>query len=335
MTLTIHKVEEPPRLVRKTLPPPLPRPEEVALARRLLDPYAERVLKQGGEPEKVRTLEALARIEPERVLELIQQKKVFDGPVLQRHDRPASGQRPDGRERRRGPGGAGGAGRPRVEGDRVHRREQKTGRPEPRPGARSARPGAPECPGGEGARWHEAAADGQVAERFLDLGQAERGRAILREGEAMAKQLPKGGWVGYARGAFAEELVQIDLEAALALTKDLADADEFDRHHGNIAHELAGRDPAQAERVLAMVKDRVGARAYTVRVVYRMAPLDLARARRLASRSATTASRVCPGNDGPPPEPRPARIRAQRCSRAPTNRSSVRPEPARRNQQDL
>ena len=57
---------------------------------------------------------------------------------------------------------------------------------------------------------------------------------------------------------------------------------EFDRHHGNIAHELAGRDPAQAERVLAMVKDRSQRDHYTVRVVYRMAPLDLARARRLA-----------------------------------------------------
>ncbi len=123
---------------------------------------------------------------------------------------------------------------------------------------------------------------GQVAEQFLDLGQTERGRALLREGEALAKQLPRAGWVGYARGAFAEELVQIDVEAALALTKDLADARGFDRHHGNIAHELAGRDPAQSERVLAMVKDRLQRDLYSVRVVYRMAPLDLARARRLA-----------------------------------------------------
>ncbi len=82
VTLAIHKVDEPPRLVRKTLPPPLPHPEDVALARRLLDPYAELALKQGGEPEKVRTLEALARIEPERVLELIQQKKVFQVPFF-------------------------------------------------------------------------------------------------------------------------------------------------------------------------------------------------------------------------------------------------------------
>ena len=123
---------------------------------------------------------------------------------------------------------------------------------------------------------------GKVAERFLDLGQAERSAPVLREGEAVAKQLPKAGWVGFARGSFAEELAQIDLEAALALTKDLADGREFDRHHGNIAHELAGRDPAQSERVLAMVKDRFQREQYSVRVVYRMAPLDLARAGRLA-----------------------------------------------------
>jgi hypothetical protein len=122
----------------------------------------------------------------------------------------------------------------------------------------------------------------QVAERFLDLGQAERGRALLREGEAVAKKLPAGGWVGYARGAFAEELVQIDPEAAFALAKGLSDAGEFDRHHGNMAHELAGRDPALAERTLAMVKNASQRDQYAVRVVYRMAPLDLARARRLA-----------------------------------------------------
>ena len=43
----------------------------------------------------------------------------------------------------------------------------------------------------------------------------------------------------------------------------------------------ADRNPAEAERVLAMVKDAFQREQYTVRVVYRMAPLDLERARRL------------------------------------------------------
>jgi hypothetical protein len=282
VTLAIHRVDEPPRLVRKVLPPPLPHQEELALARRLLDPYAERVLKQGGEAEKVRTLEALARIEPERVLELIQQKKVFKIPylngmigmqvaiglmeesldealaVLEGLEDPAA----------KAIGFLDASNRLGVQ-DRARALEVLDR------ALLSAR--AAKQPDGI-----KLLLMGQVAERFLDLGQAERGRAILREGEALAQQLPRAGFVGYARGAFAEELVQVDVEAALALTKDLANPREFDRHHGNIAHELAGRDPARSERVLAMVRDRLQRDLYAVRVVYRMAPLDLDRARRLA-----------------------------------------------------
>ena len=96
---------------------------------------------------------------------------------------------------------------------------------------------------------------GQVAEHWLDMGLTEKGKALLREIQPDAEQLPDAAWPAYAKGAFAEELCQIDLDAALKLTKGLSDAREFDRHHGNIAHELAGKDPAAAERVLGMVKD--------------------------------------------------------------------------------
>jgi Carboxypeptidase regulatory-like domain len=279
--LVIHKREEPPRLVRKTLPSPLSRQEELALARRLLDPYAERVLKDGGEQEKVRTLQVLARVEPERGLELIQ-KKVFSAPYFNSMISLALAQ---------------GLMDQSVDEAMV----VLEGVEDPGPKAI----GYIEASSRLDARNRAQALDvlerallnarvakdpdgmklvllGRVAERFLDLGAAERGRAILREGEALAKQLPKAGFAGYARGAFAEELAQIDLEAALALTKDLANPREIDRHHGNIAHELARLDPAQSERVLAMVKHAFERDDYAVRVVYRMAPLDLARARRLA-----------------------------------------------------
>ena len=49
----------------------------------------------------------------------------------------------------------------------------------------------------------------------------------------------------------AEELAQVDLPAALALTAALSAPRAFDRHHGNIAQKLAGHDPAEAERVRA------------------------------------------------------------------------------------
>jgi hypothetical protein len=282
VTLAIHKVDEPPRLVRRTLAPPLPHPEEVALARRLLDPLAELALKQGGQPEKVSTLEALARIEPERVLELIQQKKVFQVPFFNGMIglRLAIGLMDESIDEALAV--LEGLEDPAVKALGFIRTSNKLGAQDR---ARAlevldrALLNARAAKEPDGMRL---VLMGKVAEQFLDLGQAERGRAILREGEALAKQLPRAGFAGYARGAFAEELAQIDLEAALALTKDLAGAGPFDRHHGNIAHELAGRDPAQAERVLGMVKDRRQRDLYAVRVVYRMAPLDLARARRLA-----------------------------------------------------
>jgi hypothetical protein len=97
----------------------------------------------------------------------------------------------------------------------------------------------------------------------------------------VAGELPTAAFAGYARGAFAEELAQVDLAAALELTRTLGEPREFDRHHGNIAHELAGRDPAEAGRVLAMVRDPFQRDQYAVRVAYRMARVDLDRARRI------------------------------------------------------
>jgi Carboxypeptidase regulatory-like domain len=282
VTFTIHTTQEPPRLVRKTLPPPLPHEEDLALARRLLDPYAERALKQGGEGEKLRVLEPLARIEPERVLELIQQKKVsnipfFNGLVglqlaigLMDESVDEALSVLEGLEDTMSKA---------IGFLRISRQLGARDRTRALEVLDRALLNARVAQGPDGIRLLLL---GQVAEGFLDLGQADRGRALLREGEAIAKQLPKGGWVAYARGAFAEELVQIDPDAALALTKDLSNAFEFNRHHGNIAHELAGRDPARSEQVLAIVKDRNQRDQYTVRVVYRMAPLDLERARRLA-----------------------------------------------------
>ena len=95
------------------------------------------------------------------------------------------------------------------------------------------------------------------------------------------------------RGAFAEELVQIDFDAGHGAWKDLPDAREFDRHHGNIAHELGNRNPAAHEQVLAMVKDQFSAYD-TVRVVYRMAPLDLARSVRLVESIKDDGIRISP-----------------------------------------
>ena len=107
---------------------------------------------------------------------------------------------------------------------------------------------------------------------------------LLRKFQPVAGALPTEGLAGYARGAFAEELAQIDTEAALALIAVLDQQPEHDRHRLNIAQELAGRSPAEAERVLGTLKDPESLGRNLSRIVYAMAPNDLDRAYRLVTR---------------------------------------------------
>ncbi len=133
---------------------------------------------------------------------------------------------------------------------------------------------------------------GWAAARRLDLGEGESAKALFHENEALARAMPNAAFAGYARGVFAEELGRIDLDTALALMKDLSDRYEYDRHHGNLAHELADCDPAATERVLAMVREPLQRGEYTVRVAYRMARRDPARALRLARAIETPTRRA-------------------------------------------
>jgi hypothetical protein len=138
-----------------------------------------------------------------------------------------------------------------------------------------------------------------IARRLRQLGDAERADKLLRETEPAARQLPPANLAGYARATFAVELAAIDLPAALALIKDLKDPMEHERHHGNLAIRLAGTRPADAERVLGMLRapgetvEGTGGRPaavsyardqYAVRVCFRMAPADEERAKRVAGR---------------------------------------------------
>src|SRR5205823_8511801 len=101
------------------------------------------------------------------------------------------------------------------------------------------------------------------------------------EGKASASQLAPNEWSGFARGQFAEALALLDPPAALNLIQPLKQ-DELNRHAGNIAHKLAGTHPAEAEQAFKLIKRDNMLTPYSVRICYRMAAADLARAKRLA-----------------------------------------------------
>ena len=62
---------------------------------------------------------------------------------------------------------------------------------------------------------------GLVGEMLLDAGEKEKATKVLRDAEKDAVKLPNAAWAGYAKGAFAEELCQIDPTAALTALRSV------------------------------------------------------------------------------------------------------------------
>lgn len=281
VAMTLTRADEKPAPMR-TRPPSLPHAEELVLARRTIEAYAEKVLKDGDLNEKVWTVEALAGVEPDRVLAEAEKGK-FPDPFYNEmfrmrvaeamaHDDPdAAAEIAESMQVTMARSQAYIIISMRIDPTPANRAKRLAMLDQALVQARAVKDGDKRL-----------ACLAMIADQWLDLGETEKAAKLLRDTEKEARELPNAAYAGYIRGVFADELAQIDLEAALALTKDLKDPFEYDRHHGNIAHELAGKDPAAAERVLAMVRDQRQRDSAAVRVVYRMAPVDRPRARRIA-----------------------------------------------------
>jgi hypothetical protein len=281
VTITLVHENERPIVSMATLAPAATPEQESAAAHRLIDAYATKVLAKGDTNDKVRLLEVLARVDPARALELTE-RKTFKEPFLNAmiRERVAAGlfeSAPDeGLAVAESIDDPAGRALALLKGVETLPPSEKPKKLELLDRALVAAKAAREPTG------IRVLLMAQVAEHWLDMGLTEKGKTLLRDALPDAEQLPDEAWPSYAKATFAEELCQVDLETALKLTKGLSGKFEYDRHHGNIAHELAGKDPVAAERVLGMVKEPYQHDEYTVRVVYRMAPVDLARARRLA-----------------------------------------------------
>ncbi len=76
--IALTRDDEPPVSTYKTLPSPLPADEEKALARRLVRPLVERVLKEGKDQDRSRLLRNLAEIDPAWTLELLDKDAIND-----------------------------------------------------------------------------------------------------------------------------------------------------------------------------------------------------------------------------------------------------------------
>lgn len=128
----------------------------------------------------------------------------------------------------------------------------------------------------------------RLADRLLDLGEADTAKEVLEEGRKLAAELPAHEWPGYARSRFGEVLSRVDAAAGRKLIDELSNVGDRPRHVFNTAHELAASDPAAAQALVeAQAKSRSSmwnVDRFVSRIAHRMAPADLARARELARR---------------------------------------------------
>jgi uncharacterized GH25 family protein len=280
----LHREESQPRIMT-TLPPALPRAERKELAARLLEPLLRQTSK-ADDGTRAQPLRALGRLDPGRLLAELDRRPMqnawFDAYVR----------------------------RAAVQGLSSEAREEAQAIIESMkdPSFRSTAyldlcDAVPEAKKAERRTLlHQALLHARgiqesdhriinlasVARRLWAIGDKELATKLLREGQQIARELPTAGWSGYARGAFAEDLALIDLDAALALMKDLKDPREYIRHHGNLTHKLANIDPASTERVYRMLMERKDNQTeyqrdqYAVHVCHRMALVDPARARKIA-----------------------------------------------------
>ena len=274
--------DEPPLSIPRALRSPLTRPEERALGRELLAPVLPQARAGSLGIEGRRVLPALARVDPSRVLSMIESRAVEPAGLLAPvalwlfEDDPAGAIAaieddldPASRaacwlalEGFRPP-----ADRPTREKllDRALIDARQAANSETR-----------------------LRLLGQVADRWLDLGAFDRAAPILREGRAIVETLPKDKWSQEAE-QFAEVLAAIDLPAARDLftrkgktNVSRADENTIRRHEAEAALRLAAIDPAGAEKLLPgpspNLYDRDG---FALRVARRMARVDPDRARRV------------------------------------------------------
>jgi protocatechuate 3,4-dioxygenase beta subunit len=263
---------------------PLARSEERALGRKVLEPALPGLLTTTSGLERENGLLALARLDPRRVLDLIEDQVLGAGSVPPLRAAVLGLAEDDPR-----------AAIETVDSDR-----------DPQARALAYLDLAEATPGADGVRrrdllgraLREARRLGerrqqvllltQVALRGFDLGEGELATAAVRAAQDAARDLPAGGFL-YPRGELAVVLARVDLPAALALLAGEREdrhssPQSYDQAHARIAEEIARTDPPEAERLLGLVRDASTREAAIPRVCVRMAVADLPRARRLADR---------------------------------------------------
>jgi hypothetical protein len=150
---------------------------------------------------------------------------------------------------------------------------------------------------------------GHIADGWLDLDAVDRAIPVIREGQSILATMPKDPYFSGVE-EFADVLAVVDLASARSIIerkgrKNVSPTDPatIQRHLGEAAVRLAAINPAEAERLVPDIMPNLWAYdrdQYVFRICRRMSRADLPRARRILE----TIDR----STGPSSYPRPAQV---------------------------
>jgi protocatechuate 3,4-dioxygenase beta subunit len=286
--VTLSRTGEPPGAVYKTLPSALPAEEEKALAHRLIQPHADHVLAHGTDQEKYRLLLDLAQFDPSGALERLETAKLSDPDSIRITAAEAIAKEsldeamaivesyatadvralaymaicnalPDVEPAR---------AKPLIDQAIVNMRAAKH----------------------LNNRLYLLA---QIVGQLIELGDVERARSSIREGQEMARAAFQGQPLARQLATFAGQMLRVDPAKELAVFegfkrqalegKVTVRAFGYDRHYAQAAYHFAVRDPATAEKLVRLISFTLPrpANGFVQAVCVRMAPADLPHARKL------------------------------------------------------
>jgi len=277
--LTLSRLGEPPVQMKATLPEPIPLAESRALARRVLDPFLNEAVARGDDSAKLWTLSVLRWLDPSDLLAKLQTTSFQLGSKADYVKGQAAL--------------AFAAADPDEAAAIVETISDPAGRADTQVDLVDA------LPASERQRkldWLDRAAFqaraamlssnklyvmGEVAERWLELGQPEKARTLFAEGKKLVESLPVLKRTD--AGGFLARLARVEPLGVLALLENVGTNSWRQRTYANVAIRLAYEHPAEAEQVLDRLGEPLWRFTAAARICRRLAQLDSPRARRIAT----------------------------------------------------
>jgi hypothetical protein len=298
--LILVRTSEPPDRTMAPLPAPISFEESRALARRVLEPALQAALAKGDLRSKFACLRIASRIDPGRVLDLLEQHPLGD-PGAEAAIRTTVATELLSADPKEAESIVNAIASPMsrawayvrlAEALPDQERARKRGFLE----LATVQVRPPGSGGDEGDRHNRLAKLGQVAEGWLNVGEVDKARPLIREGLELFAALtePERYHVRFLATA-----ARIEPDRVLSLIRDLSSAGRRRSCYAAVAESLANEHPAEAERVFQLIIDessRVSGEnrnQIALRLCWRLAKTDPERARRIITGLKTPQDQAC------------------------------------------